>query len=253
MKKLTYILSIIFIILSAVLACSCRSNTEAVTTTEEDTTTEVITALDSTHWKLESINGGALVPNSYISLYFRDEKVLGYSGCNQYGGSYSEVSSGKVKFSDVAFTLLGCYKEINDQESSYSQALAKTETYNFENGKLTFADASGKSLLVFQKLPEYTADPAKLINTKWRPISIGGETLNKGLNTTLNFDDKGTASGTAGAFIFEFTYQAKGNELIWTGQLVKRVTDSTTSQDDQAANYTDALGMVANYRLVNGQ
>ena len=252
MKKLTYILSIILIALPSVLACSCHGGTEAITTTE-DTITEVITSLINTHWKLQSVNGGALVPNSYISLYFRDQKVLGYSGCNRYGGNYSEEPNSKVKFSDVAFSLLGCTKEINDQESNYIQALAKIEIYSFKDSKLTFSDASGQGLLVFLKLHEYNEDPAKLINTKWRPISIGGQTVEKGLNSTLNFDDKGMASGISGPFAYEFSYQAKGDELTRTSQLVKRVTDSTTSQDEQAANYLDALGMVANYRLTNGQ
>jgi len=253
MKRLACILSIILVILPAVLACSCRSNPATTTTTEEDTTTEAITTLTSTHWKLQSINGVNLLPNSYISLYFRDQQALGYSGCNRYGGHYTEEPDGKLLLSNISYTLIGCAKEINDQEDSFYQALEKTAGHSFKGHKLTINDASGQALLVFIKLPEYAANPAQLINTKWKSVSVGGQSLGKKFQTVLNIDDKLTFSGMDGPFYFEDTFQARDSNLIGTGQMAKRVSDTTTPDEQQSFKVTGALSYVANFRLVNGQ
>jgi len=253
MKRLACILSIILVILPTVLACSCRSNPATTTTTEEDTTTEAITTLTSTHWKLQSIKGVNLLPNSYISLYFRDQQALGYSGCNRYGGHYTEEPDGKFLLSNISYTLIGCAKEINDQEDSFYQALEKTAGYSFKGHKLTINDASGQALLVFIKLPEYAANPAQLINTKWKSVSVGGQSLGKKFQTVLNIDDKLTFSGMDGPFYFEDTFQARDSNLIGTGQMAKRVSDTTTPDEQQSFKVTGALSYVANFRLVNGQ
>jgi len=221
-----YLITILLV--GVVILSSCKSTASS---TEEDTTTEVITTLAGTHWKLQSINGVNLLPNSYISLYFRDQQALGYSGCNRYGGQYTEEPDGKLQLSNVAYTLIGCAKEINDQEDSYYQALGKTAGYSFKDHKLTINDASGQALLVFIKLPEYAGDPAQL----------------------MNIDEKMTISGTDGPFYFEDTFQAKDGNLTGTGQMAKRVSDTTTSDEPQSFKVTGALSYVANYRLINGQ
>lgn len=243
-----YLITILLV--GVVILSSCKSTASS---TEEDTTTEVITTLAGTHWKLQSINGVNLLPNSYISLYFRDQQALGYSGCNRYGGQYTEEPDGKLQLSNVAYTLIGCAKEINDQEDSYYQALGKTAGYSFKDHKLTINDASGQTLLVFIKLPEYAGDPAQLINTKWKSVSVGGQSLEKKFQTILNIDEKMTISGTDGPFYFEDTFQAKDGNLTGTGQMAKRVSDTTTSDEPQSFKVTGALSYVANYRLINGQ
>jgi heat shock protein HslJ len=254
MKRLACILSIILVVLPVALVYSCRSNPATTTTTEEDTTTEAITTLASTHWKLQSINGVNLLPNSYISLYFRDQQVFGLSGANRYDGKYTEEPDGKLKISDTMVTLLlGPSQQINDQEKSYIQAFEKTANYIFKDHKLTINDASGQALLVFIKLPEYPADPAQLINTKWRVLSIGNEAVKKGTTGTIAFDDKGNMSGSDGSFTYNFQYRAQGDELTWGLQTWNVVNGSNVSPDEERNNIIGALPWVANYRLVNGQ
>jgi hypothetical protein len=56
-----------------------------------------------------------------------------------------------------------------------------------------------------------------------------------------------------GPFYFEDTFQAKDGNLTGTGQMAKRVSDTTTSDEPQSFKVTGALSYVANYRLINGQ
>jgi heat shock protein HslJ len=244
-----YLITILLV--GVVILSSCKSTASS---TEEDTTTEVITTLAGTHWKLQSINGVNLLPNSYISLYFRDQRIFGYADVNQYEGKYTEEPDGKLNISDTMFTLLlGQSKQINDQEKLYKQAFGEIASYIFKDHKLTINDASGQALLVFIKLPEYPADPAQLINTKWKSVSVGGQSLEKKFQTILNIDEKMTISGMDGPFYFEDTFQAKDGNLTGTGQMAKRVSDTTTSDEQQSFKVTGALSYVANYRLINGQ
>ena len=59
-----YLITILLV--GVVILSSCKSTASS---TEEDTTTEVITTLAGTHWKLQSINGVNLLPNSYTSAF----------------------------------------------------------------------------------------------------------------------------------------------------------------------------------------
>ena len=220
--------------------CSCNQTTDA------------LVSLDGTHWKLQTLNGSNPVTDSYISLYFRNQQISGFSGCNQYGGQYTQ-EAGKLQISGIQSTLIGCSKEINDQETVYDAALTKVISYSYNNGKLTCADASGKALLVFQKLPEYAENPADLINTKWRPVSVGGQNIATDMTFTLNFDDKGTMSGIDGPFTYAMQYQAQADNITITGVTATRVTDSTAAEDEEAATFNIASSMIADYRLVNGQ
>lgn len=241
MSKLVRCLIVSLAVLSVIGCTSCRENTKS-----HD-------ELDGTHWMLRTIKGANLVENSYISLYFRDGHTWGSSGCNTYAAKYAVASSDKLRFSDGVFTLVACSKEINDQETSYANAFRSVESYQIAGDQLILGDASGQGMLVFGRLPKYAANPAKLVNTKWRLVSVGGTPVDEGLNATLNFDDSGGASGTAGPFKYEFKYQARGDDIWWTEQGVKRVTMAAAPADGEAGHFISALGFAASYRLVNGQ
>ena len=103
------------------------------------------------------------------------------------------------------------------------------------------------------KLPSYASDPARLVNTKWHLVSIGGIPVDKGIDATLSFDDSGGASGTSGPFEYAFKYEAQGDDIWWILQSAKRVTMTTSPTDVEASHFVSALGFAVTYRVVNSR
>jgi len=240
---------------SLVTGISCASPEnhplpESATAISEQASTRGLDELNGTGWALHSIYGKGLVAASYVSLYFLDGYVRGYSGCNTYGGEYAVESADKLKFSNGVLTLLGGPADVIAQEQSYAAVLMTVESYHITGEELVL---DGQGSLVFTKLPEYAADPAKLVNTTWRLVSIGGMAVNESLDATLGFDDSGSANGTSGPFSYTLQYEARGDDIWWTSQLVKRTTMAISPTDDEAGRFTGALGFAASYRIVNGQ
>ena len=79
------------------------------------------------NWILKSGVGTQLLPNTKITAEFKDGKLNGSGGCNQYFASYTveplDQTSGKIQIGEIASTQVFCGEEINAQESSYFQAL----------------------------------------------------------------------------------------------------------------------------------
>ena len=240
-KSLFRLLSAILLAVISVGCCSCRQNADKPV------------SLDGSHWKLETINGSSLIENYYASMYFRQTLIMGAEGVNTYYGHYASDAPHKINISECMFTALGSTERLNAEEDRFIATFTKIASYHIDGNKLILSDASGQSLLVFQKLPEYTENPTDLINTRWRPIMVNGEPYNQIWNALVTFKDDGTAVATTSRFVSEFTYRAAGDD-IW-GETTKRsgTTRDRLSTDKEADKFLGALNGVSNYRILNSQ
>jgi heat shock protein HslJ len=110
-------------------------------------------------WFLELMTlDGTVVPvpadQQQVTIAFTpDGKVDGNGGCNSFGGEYQLGENGGVKFGPLASTMMACDNTMQ-LESTYFQALAKVESFQVSQGKLTLSSADGKTVLVYHMPPK---------------------------------------------------------------------------------------------------
>jgi heat shock protein HslJ len=85
-------------------------------------------------WILKAGVGAQLLPNTKITAEFKDGKLSGSGGINQYSTSYTveppDRASGKIKIEKITLTKVEGSEEILAQESNYFQALEQVREYS---------------------------------------------------------------------------------------------------------------------------
>jgi heat shock protein HslJ len=88
--------------------------------------TDAAASLAGTSWVLAQLDGQAPVPvpdGAAPTLQFRADEAGGSSGCNSFGGPYTQ-SGGSLRFGPLASTRRACTDEAaNAQEAAYFRAL----------------------------------------------------------------------------------------------------------------------------------
>lgn len=105
-------------------------------------------------WTLDTLqsNGQAAESTTGIGLtitFGADGRVSGSGGCNQFSGTYAADTAGKLTFSPLAATKIGCAAAINDRETRYFTTLQEVSGYALDGSstlRLTFAQ-SGRQLV----------------------------------------------------------------------------------------------------------
>ena len=114
--------------------------------------------LVGTAWRAVKIDGRAPVVRREPTVVFAAARVTGTAGCNQYGGSYAyDGSSGRIRFTEMAMTAMGCEAAINEIETAFSQALVASETASIdETGRLVLSGPAGQIVLSVDGQPAAT-------------------------------------------------------------------------------------------------
>jgi heat shock protein HslJ len=208
--------------------------------------------LDGTQWSLIEINGKEIIEGSYISLYFRNGSVQGFAGCNTYGAGYSTEEPGILEIQMLTMTAMACYFPLGvlEQEEEYVETLSNGAHYSIIYNELEIYGPGNEKLLAFEKIPEYSMDPADLVGTSWQLVSMNGEPVLEGLSITLTFENDSEASGRAGCFDYVLHYTASGDDIGW-GMTTRRDGELSRELERQALRYTDSVMWVANYRLTS--
>jgi heat shock protein HslJ len=174
--------------------------------------------LPGSSWELTSLQGQTLLPGSRIKLEFGDQWFSGFSGCNYYGGSAESGASGAsdggaLKILGISVTAIGCAEDIMTQEKAYLDAFVSSATYEVTGDRLKLRDATGRTILTYDREAECAAGPVNLPGTAWQLVSVDGRTPVQGSETALAFlDDKWFVEySTCAAYIS--TYQAGGQDL----------------------------------------
>jgi len=207
--------------------------------------------LNGTQWKLITLDGNQLVPGSYISLYFRENgKIWGFAGCNYLGGDYTASGNGTLRFSELTMTLLGCADEdISDQEKTYLDAITAVASCSLEENHLEMYDDTGRILLVFEQLTEYAMDPADLVGTRWTLASVNGEPVTTEVPVIIYFESDSSATGEAGSYKMEFSYQASGDNMEWYSSRAIWSRETPSEEEIELARYTGMITQGTSYIL----
>ena len=103
--------------------------------------------LANTAWVYQSLlaNGERTdaLPNTHVTLNFSDTRASGDSGCNAYGGDYSQ-SGNQVDFKTLISTKKACLDDATtQQEQNFLTHLSKVSQYSINQDILTLSDSTG--------------------------------------------------------------------------------------------------------------
>ena len=206
-------------------------------------------------WTLLTLNGAPLLPGSTINATFSDGKIDGFSGCNSYGGPYT-LTGNRIHFGMVAVTMMACLDEdVMTQEQAYTEALLSNVTkFRVDGDRLELLDKSGTALLVYARQEPFTGDPAALVGTEWKLLTLDGSPLDETMSFTLAFAEN-RYSGLAGCRHFDGDYQAGDGEIQFPS--IAMIEMDCPGADDaywsKEGSFTDALSWARHWRIVEGQ
>ena len=69
--------------------------------------------------------------------------------CNSQSGKYKMARSGRLKFTPLLSTMMGCSSESMEIDRRLVAALSKATKYTIKNKVLTLQDATGQNVLIF--------------------------------------------------------------------------------------------------------
>lgn len=107
-------------------------------------------SLTNTYWKLVELNGGEVVPGEGKELHMilkGDDRVGGYSGCNQFMGSVTVTGDG-LSIGPIAGTRRMCEGSM-DQENAFLQTLENAQRFAITGEDLAIENASGEITMRF--------------------------------------------------------------------------------------------------------
>ena len=109
--------------------------------------------LASTEWRLVSLNGKDLIPETSITASFTNKEIVGSSGCNRYSAIVEETDN-TINFPDneAAVTDRGCLTPdgVMEQEKEYIAVLLSVTTFSVSDGQLEMKNGDGDVVLIFE-------------------------------------------------------------------------------------------------------
>lgn len=104
--------------------------------------------LRNTYWKLVELNGGPVQPGEGKELHMiirGDDRVAGYSGCNQFMGSVTVAGDG-LSFGPIGGTRRFC-ESVMEQENAFLQALESAHHHTISGESLEITNANGEVVM----------------------------------------------------------------------------------------------------------
>jgi heat shock protein HslJ len=118
---------------------------------DEVTGTLSLADLGGQGWRLIELGRGHSLPEDVeISMVFRDDRVSGKSGCNDYFAGVMAPNPGELVFNGMGATRMACPEPLMDLERHYLSTLAGATSYTFLAGRLVLScetDAGSMALV----------------------------------------------------------------------------------------------------------
>jgi heat shock protein HslJ len=202
-------------------------------------------------WSLAESSVAAVdVSLAGITASFDGSRISGFSGVNQYTGTYTADADGSFSAGPLAATLMAGPEALMDVEAAYLGMLETVETFAVDGERLTLTTEEGETL-VFD-----VARTLELAGSSWSVTGFNNgkeAVVSVALDAelTLEFGEDGTVSGTAGVNTFSGTYDY-GDGTISLGPLAATMMAGPDDLMEQEALYLAALEASASWEVVNG-
>lgn len=116
--------------------------------------TKQTTGITEKYWKLVELNGKQVAKTEsmkrepFMILKAQGNRVNGNGGCNSFGGTYTLLENGKIKFSQMAGTLMACPDMA--VETEFMKVLETADNYTINGDRLSLNKARMAPLARFE-------------------------------------------------------------------------------------------------------
>lgn len=107
-------------------------------------------SLDGTSWKLEAIDGQAILADSQITAQFQEGQIAGSAGVNNYFAGY-EMAGDTLSIGPAGSTMMMGPEELMDQEMAFLSALQSVKSFGVDGDTLTLVTEGGVLTFVADK------------------------------------------------------------------------------------------------------
>ncbi|MFD2907599.1 META domain-containing protein [Flavobacterium ardleyense] len=137
-----------FLALLALVIMGCNATKNVTTESSENTITEK-------YWKLTLLDGKkvTMAANQEREIFFTlktdSNKVTGFSGCNTFSGEYTIEDGNRIRFKNMAVTMMAC-PDVAVNEGSFLEVFELTDNYTIVNDVLSLNIGRRAPLAVFE-------------------------------------------------------------------------------------------------------
>ena len=162
--------------------------------------------LEATQWKLNKMDGKELIPDSKITISFKEDIVSGSAGCNSYRGNF-KTENDNLELQKIMNTEMACSpKTILIQEADYLKILRSVNKYKI-NKEILELYINEKSVLIYDFVPQKS--DLSLENRNWKLVTFAQNGLafppSGKANIHIEFKN-GKVKGKAGCNSFNGEY-----------------------------------------------
>ncbi len=212
--------------------------------------------LTGTEWTLtDYVSGGKslqTLDGTRITISFGDGgQITGTAGCNHYFARY-EMKGTAITIGQAGSTEMACMADgVMEQESTYLTLLGKAASVTTGNDRLTFADATGTTILSYARIVPPAQEP--LAGTNWTLDSFyTGDAVSSvisGTTITAVFNEEGRVSGSAGCNHYFGTYTVTGKSLSISSIGSTRMNCSGRGVMLQESTYLASISKAASFTI----
>jgi len=170
-----------------------------------------------------------------ITIEIIDSNISGNSGVNNYFGSVTISSDGKLIISDLGSTEMAGPANLMTQEQEYYNALKNVTGYKIVDGSLVLFDNAGTTILTFKETPAIVG--------KWLLASDN--------NVAVTFNAGGSLGGQAPVNVYGGSYTISGNTLSVGDNIISTMMAGTEEQMQAEFAFFSALKESAGYSIVD--
>lgn len=209
----------VILMLAVLFAAGCSPTKETTMTNSNENIME-------TSWKLITLNGKAVSSNleqqKDINFVLRkDGKVTGFTGCNNFNGTYTLEEGNRIRFSKMAATRMAC-PDILVKEFEFLEIFELADNYTITGNQLMLNVGKRAPLAIFSK-NELSEEP--ITEKYWKLKTLKGKAVKMVENQEREIyfmlkTDENRLKGFAGCNTFGGTYTLEAGNRIRFSQLL---------------------------------
>lgn len=163
MKHLAILISIIIL-----KSCGSSQDVASLSNTTDMSTNEII----SGSYAVEQLENSEITKELTIDFDSKTKKVSGFAGCNRFFGTYS-IDGSNISFSELGATRMMCEDEVNVIENKFFQMMAKINSYELSNGKLSLKSDDEVLIVASEIMNAKTRQGESTLNLTYRASTRG--------------------------------------------------------------------------------
>jgi len=208
-------------------------------------------ALEGVEWGLTGSSVSSTdLGQAGITITFDGTRLSGFSGVNQYGGSYTAGTDGALEIGTINATLMAGPEPLMKAESAYLKLLEGCDSFQVADGVLTLS-TGGNETLIYEAAPA-----AELSGSAWTVTGYnnGQEAVVSpvvGSELTIEFGSDGTVAGNAGVNTFRGPFEST-DKTVKIGPLAATKMAGEPELMTQEANYLQALQNATTWSIARG-